>query len=207
MKRHWSYLKYVLVHKWHVLRAGLKIGVPLWQLLIHDWSKFLSCEWFPYARTFYKPDGSHQYAPDGTGFDVAWNHHQKHQPHHWQYWLLNWDQPRGKWNVQEVQPGTGFILAHNGQPTRFTCPEISAEDNGAAYQADYQLLRGVVNQLNNAPVPLPMPDCYRREMLADWRGAGLALGKPDTRGWYLANRENIQLHPETRAWVEEQLGV
>ncbi len=52
---------------------------------------------------------------------------------------------------------------------------------------------------------LYMPDRYRREMLADWRGAGLALGKPDTAGWYEANRDKMQLHPETRAWIEQQL--
>lgn len=54
---------------------------------------------------------------------------------------------------------------------------------------------------------LEIPDRYRREMLADWRGAGLALGKPDTRGWYLANSKNMQLHPETRAWVERKLAI
>jgi len=54
---------------------------------------------------------------------------------------------------------------------------------------------------------LPMPDKARREMLADWRGMGRALGKPDTRGWYLANSENIHLHPDTRKWVDFQLKV
>lgn len=54
---------------------------------------------------------------------------------------------------------------------------------------------------------LPMPDVYRREMLADWRGAGRALGKPDTRSWYLKNREAINLHPETREWIEKSLNV
>ena len=54
---------------------------------------------------------------------------------------------------------------------------------------------------------LPMPDRYRREMLADWIGAGRAYQNPDTRGWYFLNRKSIKLHPDTRAWVEEQLGV
>jgi hypothetical protein len=54
---------------------------------------------------------------------------------------------------------------------------------------------------------LPMPDVFRREMLADWRGAGQAVGFPDTRGWYEKNRDKMKLHPETRQWIEEQLGV
>lgn len=52
-----------------------------------------------------------------------------------------------------------------------------------------------------------IPDRYRREMLADWRGAGRAYGNPDTKAWYLKNCENIILHDETRRWIEEQLGV
>ena len=54
---------------------------------------------------------------------------------------------------------------------------------------------------------LPMPDNARREMLADWRGAGRALGKPDTAAWYKANQDKMKLHEETRAWIEKQLGL
>lgn len=54
---------------------------------------------------------------------------------------------------------------------------------------------------------LPIPDRYRKEMLADWRGAGRAYGNPDTAAWYKENRDKIVLHPETRMWVEEQLGI
>lgn len=57
------------------------------------------------------------------------------------------------------------------------------------------------------PVPMPLPCVF--EMLADWEGAGRAItgrrGSP--RGWYLANRHNIQLHPETREIVERTLAV
>ncbi len=55
---------------------------------------------------------------------------------------------------------------------------------------------------------LPMPDRYRREMLADWRGAGMAInGEDEPQNWYLKNRENMLLHPETRRWVEYELGL
>lgn len=53
---------------------------------------------------------------------------------------------------------------------------------------------------------LPMPDQYRREMLADWRGAGQAQGYGDnTPQWYTANSDKMQLHPQTRAWIEKEL--
>ena len=52
-----------------------------------------------------------------------------------------------------------------------------------------------------------MPDKYRREMLADWRGAGRAQGTPDTRAWYIKHYHDIILHEDTRQWLDEQLGV
>lgn len=53
----------------------------------------------------------------------------------------------------------------------------------------------------------PMPDKYRREMLADWEGAGRAKGQPDVQAWYRNNRHAMMLHEETRAWIEGRLGV
>lgn len=52
---------------------------------------------------------------------------------------------------------------------------------------------------------LLMPDKYRREMLADWRGAGRAQGTPDVLAWYKKNGDKLQLHPETRKRIEEYL--
>ncbi len=55
---------------------------------------------------------------------------------------------------------------------------------------------------------LPMPDRYRKEMLADWRGAGKAQGYEDnTKTWYQANKDKMQLHPDTRIWIEEKIGI
>lgn len=150
MRRHLAYAHYVLRHKWFVLVEGLKLGgIPIWRLIIHDWDKFLPDEWFPYAQTFYNKDGSKRYE-EFPAFTVAWNHHQKRNPHHWQYWLITWD--RGETEC------------------------------------------------------LPMPEAYIREMIADWRGAGKALGKPNTCEWYENNINKMRLHPETRARVEYLIG-
>lgn len=55
---------------------------------------------------------------------------------------------------------------------------------------------------------MPMPDKYRREMLADWLGSNQANGyEGDVSGWYLQNRHKMVLHLETRRWIEEQLGL
>ncbi len=157
--KHLKYLSYVLRHKWYVFIECCKLGI-FWQGIVHDLSKFLPSEWFPYAEHFYGSkakqwrDSTGYYKPTDTGdpaFDFAWLLHQKRNKHHWQWWIL-------------------------------------PEDEGGIKI-------------------FPMPDKYRREMLADWRGAGRAQGKPDTKAWYFANKDKMQLHPETRAWIERQLGV
>ena len=51
---------------------------------------------------------------------------------------------------------------------------------------------------------LPMPDKYRAEMLADWRGAAKAQGN-NVREWYAENRVNIKLHPDTRWFFDTML--
>lgn len=159
LRPHIQYLRYLVRHKYFVFVEGRKLGVGLLRLLVHDWSKFLPSEWFPYAAHFYgdRPvnrggdsgyDRSHDL--EDEDFNIAWLKHVNRNPHHWQFWCLLFDDGGGR--------------------------------------------------------SLTMPHKYRKEMLADWRGAGRALGQTDTAKWYRANKTNMQLHPETRAWIEEQIG-
>jgi hypothetical protein len=165
MITHLRYLRYVVLHKWYVFVACCRLGIP-WLGLIHDWSKLLPSEWFPYAAHFYGdyPEWAKMSAGKKSvyfgptkesvaqNFDFAWLYHQHRNPHHWQFWVLR-------------------------------------EDDGGAKV-------------------LPMLDKYRREMLADWRGAGRAItGKDNTADWYVKNKHKMYLHPDTRAWIEVQLSV
>lgn len=142
---HLRYLRYVLRHKWFVLLAGVWLGVPLWQLLVHDLSKFSAAEWGPYVRSFYGPQPRTTHVK--IEFDYAWRHHQRVNPHHWQYWLLQ-------------------------------------EDSGV-------------------PKALEMPEKYVLEMVADWVGVGLALGKgwENAPAWYDQQQHQV-FHPTTRALVD-----
>lgn len=76
-----KYFFVTLKHKWFVFLAGIKIGVPLWLLLVHDWSKFLSSELPHYNRQFFGDKG------DPDGFAVAWLYHQNRHPHHPEFWI------------------------------------------------------------------------------------------------------------------------
>lgn len=143
------YLKYLTRHRWFVFIECCKLGIP-WLGLVHDLSKFLPDEWFPYLRHFYMKNDSR---PEWIlQYDRAWLKHQNRNRHHWQYWIL--------W-----------------------------KDTGGV-------------------VVMDMPLKYRKEMLADWKGAGRAItGKDDVREFYLKTRDRVTLAPKTREWVEEQLNI
>lgn len=91
------YLRYILRHKWFVVIACFKQGL-YWQGLIHDNSKFLPDEFFPYANYFYgnkKNDRNNvlnNYRKAATTsdevFDLAWLSHLRRNKHHWQWWVL-----------------------------------------------------------------------------------------------------------------------
>lgn len=86
---HIKYLKYVLKHKWYVAVFGWKLGLPLWRIIKHDWSKFLPSEWFPYVNFFYGKWDKSYYTenPNKSKFSVACNKHYHRNSHHWQHHL------------------------------------------------------------------------------------------------------------------------
>ena len=113
-------------HKWFVFLAGFGF-VPLWRLLIHDWTKFLPCELPHYNRQFFGK------ADDPEGFIGAWVHHQNSHQHHWEYWIPrtghnrcdppyqdNEPTPMPKWAVKEmVADWMGASRAYDGKwPTK-----------------------------------------------------------------------------------------
>lgn len=88
MKPHLRYLRTVLRHKWFVFLAGLKTGVPIWRLIVHDLSKFSRAEWSPYVRRFASGRaGELDHGADPDEWHIAWNHHWHRNPHHWEHWL------------------------------------------------------------------------------------------------------------------------
>jgi len=148
MKKYWQYFKYVLVHKIAVYREARKLGVGIWQGLVHDMSKLSPSEFIAYARFFYETERTQKIQND---FSLAWASHIRKNPHHWQYWVT-------------------------------------------------------LNDIRS-PRVLEMPEKYAREMVADWRGVAVALGRsPDTANeWYAENTSKILLHAKTKKFVEKLL--
>lgn len=81
---YWKQLKSLLRHKWYILRVGRQLGgIPLWRLIVHDWSKFSKVEFVNYARYKYG-------LKSVDGWSKAWLHHLHHNPHHPEHWILSW---------------------------------------------------------------------------------------------------------------------
>jgi hypothetical protein len=77
----WRYVLFVLYHKYLVFKFGLRVGgIPLWQLLIHDLSKFGPNEFGPYRMRSVT-------GKDTPAYQAAWKHHWSINPHHWEYWV------------------------------------------------------------------------------------------------------------------------
>ena len=93
MKNHIAYAKYLYRHKLEVYKACRLLRLPFHRALFHDMSKFTPHEWTAYTNSFYHPNGSKKSRHETSHhekkeFDYAWNHHQKVNKHHWQYWVL-----------------------------------------------------------------------------------------------------------------------
>jgi len=218
---YWKYLKYVLKHKWYVFIECCKMGIPL-RGLLHDLSKLLPSEFIPYARYFYGTwmeesewhGDKRNYVPwertemgISEAFDLAWLKHQKRNKHHWQYWLLVMDSSNKEFTLQEMGQGYQIYLSRNNRhlaefDESILFPEDRIKPNVCNDNA-YMYAKEIQDRLNKSPKVVLMPLKYQKEMLADWIGAGIAItGKREVREWYAKNRDNIILHPSTRAWID-----
>lgn len=88
MSIYWKYLWTVLKHKWFVLTCVKRTGISfLPRLLLHDLSKFLPSEFFPYAR-YWAKNPKERTERDVQEFEKAWALHCRRNKHHWQHWLM-----------------------------------------------------------------------------------------------------------------------
>jgi hypothetical protein len=202
VRAHAKYLRYLLRHKWYVLRAGLKTGAPLWRLIVHDASKFRPREWRPYVRKFYtqpQPGERVSGVADNAGFSgVVLKTRQSHHPfsgkplpgkvdclirpddggHTWWAWHNEVDR-------EEVDAGFDRAWLHHQHANPHHWQHWVLREDGGAIKV------------------LPMPYLLVCEMVADWAGAGRAItGRWEVAEWYVKNRDKMQMHPNTRLHVE-----
>lgn len=75
------YFAKVNLHIAAVQEAGIRLGVPEYQLRRHDLSKFHAEQFAPYAMHFHGGGAPKEFAR-------AWLDHIHKEPHHWQHWLF-----------------------------------------------------------------------------------------------------------------------
>lgn len=175
-----KYLWYVIRHKWFVFLECCKLGIP-WLGFVHDLSKLFLGEFISYARYFY---GDY---PKAT---IAWRQ------------CLSYTGPTKERVALAFDMAWLFHQKRNRHHWQYW---IFREDNPEPKAwAEWIILANV----NTCFHVFPMPDRYCREMLADWRGAGIAItGKDNTQEWYKENKDRVLLHRTTRNWIEEQLNA
>ena len=175
MKKFLFYLRYIVIHKYYVLREMIKCRL-FWRGLVHDFSKLLPYEFFPYMEYFYNNPDNQPYfkllkkqktfnSDEITelhdlerkvynikrSFDYAWCKHQKKNPHHWQYWVL-------------------------------------INDDGTLRPLEMPLVYRIEMYC----------DWFSAGMTIN--------GYDNTLNWYIKNRNNMVLAPKTRQWIEKKIG-
>lgn len=76
-----KYLLQLARHKYWVFRYGRKLGLGVWQLFLHDWTKLLPTE-LPFRADW--KFGAKRF-PYETAFAVM--KHRQRNPHHWEHWV------------------------------------------------------------------------------------------------------------------------
>lgn len=99
-------------------------------------------------------------------------------------------------------PGEYFPYANNDFTSDEESQDFKLAWNRHQKRADHHWQWWIVKMDTGQDEALEMSPHARDEMVADWRGAGKALGFPKTWEWYDKNKDKMILHPVTRYQVE-----
>lgn len=163
------------------MKAYLKY---IWYILRHKWYVFLECVklgiiWRGIIHDWHKllPSEFFPYA---------------------KYFYMDWP----KWIVlKHISPNFPYKDTEEGVKEQFNLAWLLHQKR-APHHWQFWILR----KDDGTYKTFPMPDVFRKEMLADWRGAGRAInGVDETKGWYIKNRDKMELHPQTRELIEKEL--
>lgn len=92
IQKFFGHLKTVTKHKywvWHYMnKCGLKWG---WRGLWHDMSKFSPTEFWESVKYYSGTRSPIDACKEENGISMAWMHHKGRNPHHYEYWVDNFD--------------------------------------------------------------------------------------------------------------------
>jgi hypothetical protein len=128
-----------------------------------------------------------------------WHDKDKFYPDEWFPYARFFYNPDGS-KVEKIRDSTGYYKAAETGNKPFDFAWLLHQKRN-----DHHWQWWVLPLDDGGIKTLDMSSIARIEMVCDWRGAGSAQGFPKTWEWYAKNRNNMQLHPETRTWIEDQL--
>src|SRR3990167_531856 len=83
-----AYLIFMLRHKWFVFLECLKLGVPIWRAIIHDWDKIFAPHTFIAFKRRYDQGNDHYKMANNSAYQMAYHLHcNRRHKHHWQWWI------------------------------------------------------------------------------------------------------------------------
>lgn len=85
-----KHFKLITKHKWYVFKNCMKAGL-FWQGLTHDLSKYSPVEFFESVKYFSGKRSPIDDCKLDKGYSMAWQHHKGRNPHHYEYWVDNFD--------------------------------------------------------------------------------------------------------------------
>lgn len=152
----WLFLRF----KFYLVIAGLRLGVPIYMLLINDLSKLSSAQFGPYARKLYKQNDYDNYytqAEINEEYREAQRLHYTTEQHHWDYYVDESGEAREMPENCVREMCAGFFAAcrtYNGHWNisdwlRESLPIMILHPNTREYL--YGLLRGFGYEIYNEP--------------------------------------------------------
>lgn len=147
-----------------------------WQGIIHDLSKFLPSEYFAYRDYFYNNPENDE---NYKSLNKVLNRSFTEELS-----LLIY-----KAKIKRIKDNFDYAWCYHQKRNK--------------HHFQYFLLKNDDGTLR----PLEMPIKYRKETLSDWAGCSYALkGFDNTLNWYTENRKKMIIAPETREWLEKEIG-
>ena len=91
LKNALSHFKKICIHKYYVAHYCFMCGL-YWQGIIHDLSKFSYIEFSESVKYYCGTSSPINECKKVNGYSRAWFHHRGRNPHHWAYWVDDFDQ-------------------------------------------------------------------------------------------------------------------
>lgn len=126
----------------------------------HDQSKVNASEYDDYRRYFYPTEWEKENINEvilKNNFDFAWNHHQKTNRHHWQYWILMDDEFKILkmpyiYIIEMLCNWSAMSLKFKDKPSEFYHKNkekmIFADDTKIFIQRFLPIFDNIVNEIN-----------------------------------------------------------